>query len=120
MMVAPFVVVGGKKKLTAEGGERAEHATVLHALWLAWVIVAHTCDFSGVGAVVQHIQHLVTREAPICAQRDEDLGECKRTGYSNCGGGATWLRVPASQSPRFATQRFSCAGSTRATSAVVP
>jgi hypothetical protein len=58
--------------LTAEGRDRAEHAAVQHALWLVWVIVAHTCDFRGVGAVVQHIQHLVTCEAPICAQCDED------------------------------------------------
>ena len=37
---------------TAEGRDRAEHARVEHALWLVWVIVAHTCDFGGVGAVV--------------------------------------------------------------------
>lgn len=43
---------GAVRILTAEGGDRAEHATMQHALWLAWMIVAHTCDFSGVGAVV--------------------------------------------------------------------
>ena len=43
----------GDGRRTSEGGDRAEHAAIHHAFRLARVIAPDTCDFRGVGAVVQ-------------------------------------------------------------------
>ena len=55
--------------LTAEGCNRAEHATVHYAVCFAGMIASHTCDLCRVTPVVQYVKHLVTREAPVRVRR---------------------------------------------------
>jgi hypothetical protein len=60
---------GRKSPLTTEGCNCAEHAAVHHALRFARMITSHTCDFGRITAVVQYVEHLVPREAPIRVRR---------------------------------------------------
>lgn len=117
---------GDGQGLTSEGRDRTEHAAIHHALRFARMITPHTCDFGRVTTVVQHVEHLVPWEAPVRVRSYQHW--CEKNKQNSLSQPTLFLsflclrarHVPASQSPRLATHRFSCAGSTSATSAVVP
>ena len=66
-----WATAAGTGGLTSEGCDRAEHAAIHHAVRLARVITPDTCDFRRVSAIVQYVEHLVTRGTPVRIGRHE-------------------------------------------------
>ena len=69
---------GDGQGLTSKGRDCAKHAAIRHALRFARMITPHTCDFGRVTAVVQHVEHLMSWEAPVGVRRYQHWCEKKK------------------------------------------